>query len=164
MTVCLALVLALAGQPRPEDATASQARFFQEARWTTTTHMADVAEPVVTLLHARVAARIADHGEAFNPTDVRAGDDAPGVRLVLAGHAGKRWFVCLEVGGVAHGLYFTMFEVTGGTARLVLFALGAGVEHSETPQGWEVDLAELKAAFREKRLTAVDPAPYLLKE
>jgi hypothetical protein len=125
--------------------------------------MAEVAAPVMTHLHARVAARIADHGGAFNPTDVQAAEDVPRVRLVLAGHSGSRWFVCLEVGGVAHALYFTMFDVANESARLVLFALGH-VKHAETPQGWSVEVAELKSAFRERRLRPVDPARYLLKE
>ena len=163
MIACLGLLLALAGQPWSEDAAASQARSFQSAQWVTTTHMAEVAAPVATQLHARVAARIADHGGAFNPTDVQAGEDVPRVRLVLAGQSGSRWFVCLEVGGVAHALYFTMFEVANESARLVLFALG-NVKHSETPEGWSVDVAQLKSAFRDRRLTPVDPTPYLLKE
>jgi hypothetical protein len=122
-----------------------------------------VAAPVLTQLHARLAEQIADHGGAFNPTDVQVGEDVPRFRLVLAGHSGNRWFVCLEVGGVAHALYVTMFEATKESARLVLFAPG-NVKHSETPEGWAVELNELKSAFRERRLAPVDPTPYLLKE
>jgi hypothetical protein len=142
MMACLGLILMLAGQPWSEEAAASQVRAFQAAQWATTTHLADVATPVLTQLHARLATRIADHGGAFNPTDVQVGEDVPRVRLVLAGHSGNRWFVCLEVGGVALG----------------------NVKHSDTPEGWAIEVAELKSAFREKRLAPVDPTPYLLKE
>jgi len=163
MMACLGLILILAGQPWSEEAAASRVRAFQAAQWATTTHLADVATPVLTQLHARLATRIADHGGAFNPTDVQVGEDVPRVRLVLAGHSGNRWFVCLEVGGVAHALYLTMFEVANESARLVLFALG-NAKHSDTPEGWAVEVDELKSAFREKRLAPVDPTPYLLKE
>jgi len=163
MMALAGLILVLAGQPWSAEAAASQARIFQSAQWTTTTHLAAIAAPVVTQLHQRVAARIADHGGAFNPTDVQAGADDARFRLVLAGHSGDHWFVCLEVGGFAHILYLTMFDVTKESARLVLFALG-NAKHSESAEGWTVDVTELKNAFREKSLNPVDPTPYLIRE
>jgi hypothetical protein len=143
---------------------AAQIQAFQSAEWKTTLSLADLPASLLAELHARVAARIADHGQSFNPTDVgMPGEDAPRVRLVLSGHSVGRWFVCLEVGGVAHALYFTIFEVKNQSASLVAFAVGSAA-HADTPRGWEVTVDALKTALRERRLAPVDPARYLLKD
>ena len=105
-------------------------------------------------------ASVMAHGGPFNPTDVLTGTPLPAARLVLAGHAGDRWFVCLEVGGVAHGLYLVVFRVGEHSAEVRLFASGSAGQR-DAPGGWSTAVSELKEALGDGRLAVSDPAKYL---
>jgi hypothetical protein len=156
--VGLSLALSAASSWSSEAAVAESKR-FQELNWAVTTRLAELDPRVQAELKSR-RDPIADHGAPFNPTDVQAGEQLPAARLVLAGHARDRWFVCLEVGGVAHILYLAMFKVVERSVEVVFVAPGS-VGDRDAPGGWAVDVSQLKEALRDGRLRPSDPDQYL---
>jgi hypothetical protein len=159
----LASVIALAlafstGSALSAEAAVAESKLFQQRAWISTTHIAEIDSRVLAELKRR-RDPISDHGGPFNPTDVVAGTPLPAARLVLAGHAGDRWFVCLEVGGVAHGLYLVVFVMGQNSAEVGLFASGSGGQR-DAPGGWSATVSELKEALRDRRLAVSDPEKY----
>ena len=160
----LASVIALAlafstGSAWSGEAALAESKLFRQRSWTFTTHIAEIDSRVLVELKLR-RDPISDHGGPFNPTDVVMGAPLPAARLVLAGHAGDRWFVCLEVGGVAHVLYLAVFRVGEHSAEVCLFASGSAGQR-DAPGGWSATVSELKEALRDGRLAVSDPAKYL---
>jgi hypothetical protein len=154
------LLLALSVQSSwSSEAAIAESKRFQELHWAVTTHLGELDPRVRADLKAR-RDPIADHGAPFNPTDVLAGEPLPAARLVLAGHAGDRWFVCLEVGGVAHVLYLALFKVSERSVELVFVAPGS-VGDRDAPGGWAVDVSQLKEALHDGRLRPSDPDQFL---
>jgi hypothetical protein len=68
---------------------------------------------------------IAARGAAFNATDVIVGH-APGRRFIRAGHAGNKWFLWYERGGIAYSKSIAIVALDGGKASLVAHI---GYEH-----------------------------------
>ncbi len=160
----LASVVALAlafstGSAWSGEAALAEGKLFQQRSWTSTTHIAEIDSRVLAELKLR-RDPISDHGGPFNPTDEVTGTPLPAARLVLAGHAGDRWFVCLEVGGVAHVLYLVVFRVGEHSADVCLFASGSAAQR-DAPGGWSATVSELKEALRDGRLAVSDPVKYL---
>jgi len=156
----IALALALStGLAWSGKAELAESRLFQQRTWISTTHIAEIDSRVLAELKLR-RDPISDHGGPFNPTDEVAGTPLPAARLVLAGHAGDRWFVCLEVGGVAHGLYLVVFRVDEHSVEVCLFATGSAGQR-DAIGGWSATVSELKEALRDGRLAVSDPAKYL---
>ncbi len=157
-----AIALALAfstGSAWSGEAPLAEGKIFQQRSWTSTNHIAELDSRVLAELKLR-RDPISDHGGPFNPTDEVTGTPLPAARLVLAGHAGDRWFVCLEVGGVAHVLYLVVFRVGEHSAEVCLFASGSAGQR-DAPGGWSATVSELKEALRDGRLAVSDPAKYL---
>jgi len=64
---------------------------------------------VAKALHAKVG-DMAERGGAFNATDVIIDPNTPGRRFIRAGHAGSKWFVWYEQGGIAYFKAILVFE------------------------------------------------------
>ena len=76
---------------------------------------------VARALHAKVG-DMAERGGAFNPTDVVSPEEhAAGRRFIRAAHAGGKWIVWYEQGGIA---YFKAIVVFEAEAKGALFASG----------------------------------------
>ena len=160
----LASVMALAlafstGSAWSGEAALAESKLFQKRAWISTTLIAEIDSRVLAELKLR-RDPISDHGGSFNPTDVVTGTPLPAARLVLSGHAGDRWFVCLEVGGVAHVLYLVVFRVGEHSAEVCLFASDSAGQR-DAPGGWSATVSELKEALRDDRLAVSDPSKYL---
>ena len=138
---------------------AREAKRFQETKWTLVLTLKEVEPEVVRSLKARFGRddRLADRGEPFETSEVLT--RRPGRRFLLAGRAGKRWFVAYEKGGRTPQVVLTVVEAEP-VPRVVLLARGRAGSQSEGAD-WEVELEDLKDALRERRLFLEEPkSPY----
>jgi hypothetical protein len=70
---------------------------------------------VAKALHVKVG-DMAERGGAFNATDVIMDPNAAGRRFIRAAHAGAKWVVWYEQGGVAYFKAIVVFEADGNGA------------------------------------------------
>ncbi len=138
---------------------AREAKRFQETKWTLLRTLKDVDPEVVRSLKARFGRddRLADRGEPFEPSEELT--RRPGRRFLLGGRAGKRWFVAYEKGGRTPQVVLTVVEAEP-IPRVLLLARGRAGSQQDGAD-WEVELEDLRAALRERRLFLEEPtSPY----
>ena len=136
-----------------------EAKRFQDTKWTILPALKDVDPEIVRSLKARFGRddRLADRGEPFEPSEELT--RRPGRRFLLGGRAGKRWFVAYEKGGRTRQVVLAVVEGEP-VPRVVLLARGrAGSQPDDAD--WEIELEDLRAALRERRLFLEEPtSPY----
>jgi hypothetical protein len=123
---------------------------FRDATWSEVRRLADIDRDVLRDLQERFGkgSAFADVGGPFDATDVRTGK--PTRRLVVAGRAGERWFICYEHGGRGYHLVLVVYDTTA-RARPVLLARG-GAGNPDHSRGWHLGVEDLRRALRSGEL------------
>jgi len=164
LSVLLAFVPFLPGdRPWPTEQAKAERQRFQVLAWEPVRSLSEVDKAVLRELKARFGEddRIADRGEPFRATDVVDGN--PARRLVVAGRAERRWFVCYEAGGIGHHLMLVVFDTDAASPTLAMLARGFAGQHDDAA-GWKADISDLKKAIAAGRLSVDDPDIYLPRQ